>query len=325
MTTKIWMKTLFACLAIAMVGAACSSSKTTKTTVNDNPTEIPVTPVAAYPINLQRSDGKALSVAAAPARIVSLSPGATEILYAIGAEASLAAVDKDADVPAGAKNFPTKVDAFEPNIESIVALRPDLVIAASNTGGIVAKLDELKIPLLYVDINKDVKTIDDIFGQITLLGRITGKIGAAQSLVATLSERRSKVETAVVGISSANAPSVYHELDATFFSASNNTFIGDIYRILHMQNIAGDAGGVAYPQLTQEAIIAANPRLIVLDDEAFGVTVDSVKARPGWSAINAVKNNMVFGIDPNIVSRPGPRIIDALEAIAKDAYPSRFK
>jgi iron complex transport system substrate-binding protein len=329
--THNWTSRLVTLLAAGMLlSAACSSGAKSNSKVppafSDNPTTISgISTVAPYPVAVARSDGKPLSIAQAPARIVSLSPGATEIIYAIGAEASLAAVDKNADYPAAAKSFSTKVDAFEPNIESIAALKPDLVIVASDTGGIVAKLDELKIPVFYVDIDKSVKTINDIFGQISLLGRVTGKTGEANTLVASLGDRRKKVELAVRDVLSSGAPNVYHELDETFYSASDATFVGDIYHILHMQNIAGDGGGVAYPQLTQEAILAANPRLIVLADEGFGVTVDSVKARPGWSAIDAVKNGQILGIDPSIVSRPGPRIIDALEAIAKGGYPDRFK
>lgn len=325
--THIWTRRVFAMFAVAMLLlSACASDKNSSAKkFNDEPTVIPVTAAAAFPISVKRSDGVILSVPQPPARVVSLSPGATEILYAIGAEASLVAVDKNADYPDAAKNFATKVDAFEPNIESIAALKPDLVIVASDTGGIVAKLDELKIPVYYVDLDKDVKSIDDVFSQISLLGRVTGKTDKAQSVVADLGARRNKVTLATRTVLSQHAPRVYHELEDTFYSASTASFVGDIYATLHMTNIAGDGHGVAYPQLTQEAIIAANPQLIILADEAFGVTVDAVKARPGWSAIDAVKNSKIFAIDPNIISRPGPRIIDALEMVAKDAYPDLVK
>lgn len=328
-----YLKTVGGLLALILLGtmlAACGSGKSTtdqrRANFNDNPTEIAGVPTrAAFPLAIQRSDGKTLTIANPPSRIVSLSPGATETLFALGAEKSLVAVDKNADYPDGAKNFATKVDAYEPNIEAIRALNPDLVIMASDTGGLLAKLDDLKIPVLYQDINTDITDIDGVLGQIALLGQITGTTEQSGPLVQQLAERVGKVKSAVAGISSAVAPSVYHELDSTFYSASNKTFVGNIYDILHATNIAGDGNGVAYPQLTQEAIIAANPKVIVLADEAFGVTIDSVKARPGWGAIDAVKNNQVFAVDPNIISRPGPRIVDALETIAKDLYPSRFK
>jgi iron complex transport system substrate-binding protein len=117
---------------------------------------------------------------------------------------------------------------------------------------------------------------------------------------------------------------VFHELDSTFYSVSEDTFVGDLYRILQMENIAGDGGGIAYPQLTQEAIIAANPRVIVLADEEFGVSIDSVKARPGWDQIDAVQNDRIYSVDPDLISRPGPRIVDALEQLAQQIYPTRF-
>ncbi len=241
----------------------------------------------------------------------------------IGAEGELAAVDKNANYPDAANAFPTKVDAYEPNVEAIRALNPDLVIVASDTSGLVAKLDELKVPVLYVDIDTTVRTVDDVLAQIGVLGQVTGMADKASALVASLQARIDKVTAALQSLPAGSPVAVYHELDSTYFSASDDTFVGDLYKILKMKNVAG-SGTTAYPQLTQEAIIAANPQVIVLADEAFGVSIDSVKARPGWSAIDAVKNNKIFAINPDIVSRPGPRIVDALEQLAKDVYPERF-
>lgn len=315
---------LLAALAFA---AACGGGggKPGAKPFNDNPTTIPGVPtVAPFPVQFTRSDGKPLTVAQPPKRIVSLSPGATETLYAIGAEGSLVAVDKNADYPDAAKNFATKVDAYEPNVEAIAALNPDLVIVASNVGGIVGKLDELKIPVLFSDLDTSVKNVDDVFGQIAILGRITGREDMSQPLIDNLANRVKVIRDAVQGLNSTLTPKVYHELDSTYYTVSTDTFIGDLYKILRVQNIAGNGGGQAYPQMTQEAIISANPKVIILADEEFGVSVDSVKARPGWDAIDAVKEGKIFGVDPDIISRPGPRIIDALEQLAKDIYPQRF-
>lgn len=329
--TNSWMKRASLALVagfVAVASVACGSGDTKKSTGGyvDNPTPISGVPTVAssFPLTVLRSDGKSLTVPAAPKHIVSLSPAATEIIYALGAEASLAAVDKLADYPDGAKAFPTKVDAFEPNIEAIAALKPDLIIVASDTGGIVAKLDELKIPVLFQDINKEVKTVDDVLAQIGLLGRVTGTTDKSAPLIEGLGTRVRKVRDAVQGADMTQTPKVYHELDSTYYTASNLSFVGDLYHLLRVPNIAGDGGGQPYPQLTQEAIISANPKIIILADEEFGVTVDSVKQRPGWSAIDAVKNDKVFGISADIISRPGPRIVDALEQLAKDIYPTRF-
>ncbi len=279
---------------------------------------------AAFPAAVQRSDGKQVTLQHAPKRLVSLSPAATEIIYALGAQGDLAAVDKYADYPDAAKNFPTKVDAFQPNIEAIAALNPDLVFVASDTDKIVEALDRLNMPVLFSDLNK-VKTLDDVMDQIRLLGKATGTSDRAGALIAGLQARIKKVTDAVTDVQPGQGPRVYHELDSTFYTASEDTFIGDLYRLLKAKNIAGNGGGTAYPQLTQETIINANPQVIVLADEGFGVTVDSVKSRPGWQNVDAVKDNRIYAVDPAIISRPGPRIVDALEQLAKDFYPQRFK
>jgi iron complex transport system substrate-binding protein len=310
--------------AILLAAAACGGTST-KDSPRTPAATSPTTAAAAFPLMVQRSDGKPLAIAAAPKRIVSLSPAATEIIYALGAQASLVAVDKNADYPDGAKNFATRVDAYEPNLETITGLSPDLVIVASDTGGIVAKLDGLKIPVLFEDIDKSVQTVDDVMGQIALMGRITGTSAKGEELIGILSARVQKVKDVLANVPAAPSMKVYHELDSTFYSASDGTFVGDVYRILRLRNVAGGGNGVAYPQLTQEAIIAANPSVIVLADEEFGVTVESVKARPGWSAIDAVKNSKIVALNASVISRPGPRIVEALEMLAKAIYPERFQ
>ncbi|MBI5287467.1 MAG: ABC transporter substrate-binding protein [Chloroflexi bacterium] len=315
---------------LAFATAACGSGdnggSASPGPFTDDPTPIQgLATVAEFPTDIPRSDGKTLTLAGPPTRIVSLSPAATEIIYALGAEAALAAVDNQADFPDGAMSFSTKVDAYEPNIEAIAGLDPDLVIVANNGSGIVEKLDQLNIPVFYQDIDKDVRSISDVFGQITLMGRVTGRSAQATQLLTGLGDRLKVIQDGVQGANASTGPRVYHELDQTFFTISDESFIGDLYRTLRARNIAGSGGGSAYPQMTQEAVIASNPAIIILADEEFGVTVESVKARPGWSAIEAVQNDRIFGIDPDIVSRPGPRIIDALEQLAKLIYPTRFR
>lgn len=287
------------------------------------------TAAAGFPVTAQRSDGRPLTIDAPVQRIVSLSPGATEIIYAIGAQDALVAADNNANYPPEVSTLAGRVDAYQPNVESIAGFEPDLVIVANNIDGIVEALDRLDIPVWYVDLDTDVKTIDDVLAQIATLGRITGRTDAADALLTDLNARIAAVKEKL-GIDPPTtaiqyAPTVYHELDAELYSIADDTFIGSLYAILGARNIAGDGGGIAYPQLTQEAIINANPDVIVLADEAFGVTIDSVRARPGWNAIAAVQNNRVYAIDPDIISRPGPRIVDALEQLARALYPEKFE
>ena len=280
---------------------------------------------SVYPLTIERSDGKTHTLEARPQRVVSLSPGATEIIYAIGAEDTLVAVDEQSDYPPAVASVSGRVDAFEPNVEAIAGFEPDLVVVASNTGGIVEALDRLEIPLLYQDLDTSVTTIDDVLELITLYGDVFDRADAADALVTDLQGRVEAVEEGVASAATDPPQRVYHELDSTFYSAAEGTFIGSLYLLLEAENIAGDGGGVPYPQLTQEAIIAANPDVIILADEEFGVTVESVQARPGWDAIAAVAAGRIYGIDPDIISRPGPRIVDALEQLAGHLYPEQFE
>lgn len=315
---------LFALLAALALAAACGEdeSATPAGTPGDASPTAAGTPVGrSFPLEIERSDGNTLTLDEPAMAIVSLSPGATETLYAIGAEDALVAVDMQADYPPEALTLATRVDAFEPNVEAIAALEPDLVIVASDTGGIVGALDRLEIPVLFHDINTDVLTIDDVFEEIEMLGAVTGHDAEASAVVASLRARVSAVEDSLADLPGAETVTVFHELDSELYSAAENTFIGSLYVTLGAENIAGDGGGTPYPQLTNEAVIAADPDVIVLADEEFGVTIDSVKARPGWSAISAVRDNRIVGIDPDIISRPGPRIVDALEQLARALYP----
>ena len=143
-------------------------------------------------------------------------------------------------------------------------------------------------------------------------------------MVTTLGSRIQVVEDTLQGASTSSGPRIYHEVAPTFVTVADDSLTGDLYRILRVRNIAGDGGGSARPQLNAATIIASDPTVIVLADEAQGVTVEAASARPGWSAIAAVVNARVYTIDGTIVSRPGPRIVDALEQLAKLLYPTRF-
>jgi len=311
-------------LIVALTLAAACGDDETDSALTPGATPTAASPVATFPMTVERSDGKSETFDAPVERIVSLSPGATEILFAIGAEDRIVAVDNQADYPAEAAAFPTKVDAYEPSIEAIAALEPDLVIVADNVGGIVESLDQLSIPLFYRDLDESVQTIDDVIEHVEILGALTDRGPAAETLASSLRARVDAVAEQMQDVAADEAPSVYHELDSTLYSVAEGSFIGSVYATLKAENIAGDGGGTLYPQLTQEAIIDANPDVIVLADEEFGVTIDSVKARPGWDAIAAVQNDRIYAIDPDIISRPGPRIVDALEQLAAQLYPEKF-
>ncbi len=284
---------------------------------NDDETSPSLTAGGPFPVTIDRSDGEQLTIEAQPQRIASLSPAATEILYAIGAGPQIAAVDNFSNYPPEATSKP-KLDSFQPSVEAIVAAQPDLVFIFFDSAGIVGKLDDLGTPVLYLTAPN---SVDGILQQIHTLGEATGHEAEAEALVRQMQGRIDSIESKLSGIS--QRPRVFHELDPTLFTVTPRDFVGDLYETLRAQNIGADAA-IAAPQLSAEAVIERNPQVIVLADEAAGVTAESVKSRPGWSQIEAVQTNRIHAVDPAIVSRPGPRIVDAMETLAELLYPELF-
>ncbi len=272
----------------------------------------------AFPVTLDESDGQKLTLDQAPQRIVSLSANATDIICAIGGGDQLVAVEQYANCPEGTQTKPA-LDAFQPSLEAIVAYQPDLVYVSSDTASIVEALRGAAVPVLYLELPT---TLAGTLDQIQLFGRATGHAPEAASVVHGLQERIDGVQRAIADVTT--GPKIYHELDNTYFTAAPSSFVGDFYNVLKAQNIAAGASD-DYPQLSAEVIVQRNPDVIILADEAAGESADTVAARPGWDAINAVKNGRICRIDPNIVSQPSTKIADALETLAKCLYPDRFK
>ncbi len=274
--------------------------------------QTPPTPAAHFPVSITAPGGAVVAIAHQPRRIISLSPTATEMLFAIGAGSQVAAVDDQSNYPSNAPM--TKLSGFQPNIEAIAAYTPDLVVAAEDIGGLVHGVEALNIPIL---VEPAAKSLDDSYLQIKQLGAATGHPGEADSLVARM---RAQVSSFVASVSKpARRLRVYHELDDTYYSVTSATFIGQAYRLFGLTNIADAASGAApdYPQLSAEYIVASNPDLIVLaDTRCCRQDLKTVAARPGWGAITAVKTGQVVGVDDDVASRWGPRIIDFMQAVA---------
>jgi iron complex transport system substrate-binding protein len=250
----------------------------------------------------------------APHRILSLSPPATESLFAIGAGSQVIAVDDQSNYPANAPH--TKLSAYEPNVEAIAGYDPDLVVASYDPGGLVTGLQKLHIRVLMQPAPKD---LQGAYTQITALGRITGHVAAAQTLVATMKTKIAGYQQAASGSSGL---SVYHEISPDFYSATSKTFIGSVYKLFGVKNIADKAGGKApdYPQLSAEYIVSADPDVIVLSDtKCCAQSAKTVSARPGWSKLSAVRNGNVVPVNDDIASRWGPRIVDFVK-IVSDAF-----
>jgi len=302
---------------LALAALACNGDSSGPTATPTAVQEAVAAPSpAVFPVTVADSNGKQLIFESPPESIVALAPSFVEVLFAIGAGDAVVGVDENTDFPpeAAAK---TKLSGFEPSVERIAALEPDLVIIFFDPGGLEEALEGLGIPVLFL---MTPASIQGVFDQIELLGRATGHLEEAGALIADMQDGIDAITEKLADVQ--EGPSFFHELDPTLFTTCPGEFIHDMYDTLKARNIATEAGVPC--QLTQEAVIAADPEVIVLADEFAGESPDTVRARPGWNSISAVQNDRIYVIDPYIVSLPGPRLVEALRTLAAYLYPERF-
>jgi iron complex transport system substrate-binding protein len=264
-----------------------------------------------FPVTID-SDLGSIEIQERPENIVSLSPTATEMLFAVGAGDQVVAVDDQSDFPPEAPT--TDLSEFEPNVEAIASYDPDLVVTSGGTADLKRSLGKLDIPML---LQPAATTFEDTFDQLADLGTATGNVSEAADVV---EEMRDRIDDIVGSIGDqAEGLTYYHELDDTYFTATSETFIGEVYSVFGLANIADEAkgAGTGYPQLSAEYIVEADPDLIFLaDTKCCGQSAETVGARPGWGQIAAVQEDAVVPLDDSIASRWGPRIVDYLETVA---------
>jgi iron complex transport system substrate-binding protein len=279
----------------------------------------PLSPVNAantatkYPLVIS-SGGYSTTIAKKPTRIISLSPSATESLFEIGAGKQVLAVDSLSNFP---KSAPiTQLSAFEPNVEAIAALKPDLVVLSVDAmKSLVVKeaLEKLKISVL---MEKAPENLAQAYKGIEVLGAVTDRTSAAKNVTFKMAAliksilNRAKVSGKVT---------FFHELDNTLYSVTSDTFIGKVYKDFGLINIADKAAGAdsyGYPQLSAEYVLKADPDIIFLADAEYGESPATVKARAGWSGITAVTKKNVFALPNDIPSRWGPRLVDFYRTVA---------
>jgi iron complex transport system substrate-binding protein len=264
----------------------------------------------SFPAKVKAANGT-VTIPHKPQRIVSLSATASEDLYAVGAGGQLVAVDSYSTYPPEAPR--TMLSGYTPNVEAIAGYRPDLVVVAEDTNHIVTQLGKLHVPAL---VEPPARDLNAAYGEIEQLGQATGHPEGARRAIA---KTKDEITTTVASVSKPNTPlSVYHELDQTYYSATSQTFIGQIYTLLGLRNIADQAKGSGeYPQLSAEYVIAADPDLIVLADTVCcKQSVATLAARPGWGKIGAVRNGDVVSVDDSIASQWGPRIVLFVRRVA---------
>jgi iron complex transport system substrate-binding protein len=265
-----------------------------------------------YPITV-KFGGYTTTIAKKPIKIISLSPSATEILYAVGAGSQILAVDNLSNYPAGTPI--SEISAFEPNVEAILAKKPDLVLLSIDSAKapqIRNALVKLGIPVL---MEKAPATLKDVYAENTLLARVTDRQAGAVKLNASMAK---SIKEILAKAKKSSKIRIFHELDDTYYSVTSNTFIGKVYKDFGAVNIADAAAGAdnsGYPQLSAEYLLKSDPQVIFLADAQYGVTADSVSKRAGWSQISAVKNKKIVELPADVPSRWGPRLVDFYKLI----------
>ncbi len=289
-------------LALAGCGGSTSASSATSSSASGG----------SFPVTVRGGNGM-VTLPKKPTSIVSMSATATEMLFAVGAGSQVKAVDSTSNYPANAPK--TDLSAFTPNAEAIVKYHPDLVILSNDMNGIVAALGKLQVPTLLLEAPK---SVDGSYQQIETLGEATGHVDKAAQVV---DDMRTRIKKAVASVpQSAQGMKVYHELDPTYYSATSSTFIGSVYELFGLKNIADGAPDASsgYPQLSAEYVVSQAPDLIVLADSGpQGETAQTVANRPAFGTVPAVKNGRVVAVDKDIASRWGPRLADFAEQVAK--------
>ncbi|MDI3318045.1 MAG: cobalamin-binding protein [Bacillota bacterium] len=280
---------------------------------------------AHFPVTLTDYAGHRVTIAKEPRRIVSFAPSNTEILFALGLGRRLVGVDAYSDYPPQAKSLP-KVSATGPqlnySVEKTVALKPDLVLTIRGTQKADDQLRQMGIPVLVIQP----ADLSQVLDSIRLIGRATGAVAPAERLVASMERRIRAVEARAAAIPSSERVRVFYEVwNQPLMTAGPGSFIDDLITRAGGINIAHDAKS-AWPEFSEEELLARNPQVILLPSSNAAERQAVLGGRrPTWARLDAVKNRRVYVIDENLVSRPGPRIVDGLEQIFRLLYPQAAK
>ena len=316
------MRRISLLLTLLLVAAACGSDSqaTTTTSGSSTTTSIATTTTAlettttmdeAFPVTVTAANGP-VEVAQRPEAIVSLSPSATENLFAVGAGEQVIAVDVQSNYPAEAPI--TDLSGFTPNVEAILSYEPDLVVITFDPGDLISSLEAVNVPVLLLP---SATSLDDAFAEIEVLGAATGHIAEAAEVVSSMQAGfASVVEDVGAQI---EGTTIYHEVDSTLYSVSSASFVGELYEMLGLVNIADEADpdGFGYPQLSPEYVVASDPEVILRADAVYGESTESLQQRPGWSEMTAVENGAVIEVDPDLASRWTPRSVEFLRSVAE--------
>lgn len=279
---------------------------------------------AAYPVTVTDGLQRSVTFTKKPLRIISLAPKNTEILFAMGLGDQIVGNTTYCNYPPAAKDK-EKIGGFSAraiSLEKVIALKPDVVLAAGDLHrSLINELERLEIPVLALDA----ESLDDLCDEFELLGRVTQTEQVATTLATDLRQRIAAVKSIAAKIPEAERATVlYVAWDEPLTVAGPTSYIGQLISFCGARNVVGDTSA-RFPQVSQEVLLARNPTVIIAPAMAsVPVTVDSLKAKTGWSQLRAIQEGRVYVMDGDMLSRCGPRLADALEQMAHEIYPDRF-
>jgi iron complex transport system substrate-binding protein len=300
-------------LLAPLLGATDASAQATPGAVTCAATPLAAEPTA-FPLTITDDAGRQVTIERSPTRIVSIAPSNTEMLFALGLEERIAGVDSYSTYPPEAALKPQVGSYLEPDLERVVAAEPDLILATeAHLGTVLPELDALGLPTVVIEPTD----LDEVFSGMLLVGTIADMSSRAQQVVCELQARVDAVRDAVAG---APRPRVFFELSPDLYTAGPGSYVDDLISRAGGDNVAAGAAEL-WPQLSAEAVVSANPEVILLADHEAGITAEQVAARPGWQQMSAVRQGRIVSLDSDLVARPGPRVVDGLEAIAAALHP----
>ncbi|WP_322923119.1 ABC transporter substrate-binding protein [Paenibacillus campi] len=333
-----WMYSILITAALSMLLSACAptqpapateqSASESAATNNSNSvtsTESKTTDEqTTYPLTVNDATGYAFTFTQQPQRIVSISPAETEALFALGLDKQIVGVSEYDNYPAGVKTKARIGGVSKPDVEAIVALRPDVVFTGiSSSEALVKELRAAGIPIFKTTP----KTIADVISNIELYGKITNHQAEAKQVTDHMRQQMKTVTAAVASLTPEQKKKVYIEFSPGW-TVGKGEFMDEMITLAGGINIAGNTTG--WHEINEEAIVAANPDVILYSKQSTDPTTKQtldqiIRARSGWKKIKAIQNDQLFGLDDDLVSRPGPRVTDGLVEIAQAMYPNLFK
>ncbi|MFS0656132.1 ABC transporter substrate-binding protein [Bacillus sp. 179-C3.3 HS] len=312
--TAIWLSVLL----VVGVLAGCAGAETEQKAAGSQNKE---TTTAAFPVSIQDATGQTVEIKEQPKRIVSLIPSNTEIVYALGLGDKMVG-RSDVD------NYPKEVEKVEKvggvtlNVEKIISLKPDLVLAHASQLGSKEGFKQLEDAGVQVLTVNDATSFKDVYESINMIGEATGAKEASVKIVDSMKSKLNDIRKQAETISKDQEKTVFVEVSGApeIYTTGQDTFMDEMISVIRAKNAAGDQTG--WVQITEESLIKQDPDIIMTID---GASLADLEKRDGWNAMKAVKEKQVFQLNTDLASRPGPRLIEGVEALAKSVYPDTFK